>query len=43
MGQADKVAYKFAYLEKIFGQLEGQRGGVLDISDPAGSVVYRAS
>lgn len=43
MGGIDKVSYKFAYLEKIFVQLEGQRGGVLDISDPASSVVYQAS
>lgn len=43
MGQADKISYKIAYLEKVFEQLKSQRGGVLDISDPSNSVVYRAS
>ncbi len=43
MGQADKIPYKFAYLEKIFAELSGQRGGILDISDPDASVVYKAS
>ena len=43
MGQADKIPYKFAYLEKVFIELSGQRGGILDISDPDTSVVYKAS
>lgn len=43
VGHADKIPYKFAYLEKIFAELSGQRGGILDISDPDTSVVYKAS
>lgn len=43
MGESDKVSYKLAYLEKVFEQLAGQKGGTLDISNPSSSVVYKAS
>lgn len=43
MGESDKVSYKLAYLEKVFEQLVGQKGGTLDISNPSSSVVYKAS
>ena len=43
MGHADKISYKFAYLEKIYVELKGQSGGVLDLTNPDKSARYKAS